>query len=134
MDTIFILIFLPALVGVFLFIFPEKLRLAAGILAFATSVMSFVYAIKLYQSNDQLISWNLSFNGSEGIVGQWIHSMDRYFMFEIDPLSKLIVLFIGIFSVLIVLYSLFYITKEKKISNYYSYFIITLGASGGLLD
>ncbi len=55
---------------------------------------------------------------------------DRYAVFNADNLSKLIILFISLFSILILLYSLVYI-KEGKVRNYYPYFLITLGCSYG---
>jgi formate hydrogenlyase subunit 3/multisubunit Na+/H+ antiporter MnhD subunit len=54
----------------------------------------------------------------------------RYLVFNSDNLSKLIILFISLFTFLILLYSLIYI-KEGCVKNYYPYFLITLGCSYG---
>ncbi len=58
-------------------------------------------------------------------------SVTKYLIFNVDSLSKLIALFIGIFGFLFALYSLAYITKEKAIKGYYSYYLITMGAAFG---
>ncbi len=50
--------------------------------------------------------------------------------FNLDSLSRLIVVFISLFAVLIAIYSLVYI-KEGRVRNYYPYFLITLGCSYG---
>ncbi|OPX25623.1 MAG: hypothetical protein B1H06_07170, partial [Candidatus Cloacimonas sp. 4484_143] len=55
----------------------------------------------------------------------------NFFALNIDGLSKLIVLFVGFFGFMYALYSLSYVTKEKRLISYYSYFLITLGASFG---
>lgn len=52
-------------------------------------------------------------------------------LFIIDNLSKLIILFISLFACLISIYSLVYITSDKKMPDYYPYFLITIGASYG---
>ena len=54
----------------------------------------------------------------------------RYLSFNSDNLSKLIILFISLFTFLILLYSLVYI-KAGRVKNYYPYFLITLGCSYG---
>ncbi len=52
----------------------------------------------------------------------------NYLTFTVDGLSKLIILFISIISMLILLYSLVY-NRSVKVSNYYTWFMITLGCS-----
>ncbi|OFY57881.1 MAG: hypothetical protein A2V50_06680, partial [Bacteroidetes bacterium RBG_19FT_COMBO_42_10] len=75
----------------------------------------------------------------DGIIGKscvllfgsnLLEGADRYFTFTIDNLSKLITLFISIFSILILLYSLVYI-KAGRVKNYYPWFLITIGCSYG---
>jgi multicomponent Na+:H+ antiporter subunit A len=55
---------------------------------------------------------------------------ERYAIFNADNLSRLIILFVSLFSFLILLYSLVYI-KEGRAKNYYPYFLITIGCSYG---
>jgi len=54
----------------------------------------------------------------------------NYFTLTVDNLSKLILLFISLFSILILLYSLAYI-KKGRVKNYYPWFLITIGCSYG---
>ena len=57
-------------------------------------------------------------------------SAGRYLALNCDNLSKLIILFISIFTFLILLYSIVYI-KAGRVKNYYPFFLITLGCSYG---
>jgi len=57
--------------------------------------------------------------------------LNEYLKLNIDGLSKLIVLFIGIFSFLYAIYSYGYIRGKQNIVSYYSYYLLTIGAAMG---
>ena len=59
-----------------------------------------------------------------------IEGSSRYFTLTLDNLSKLIILFISIFAILITVYSLIYITSIR-VRSYYPWFLLTLGSSYG---
>lgn len=119
-------VLLPIVAGIILFIFPERIKVVKGIITVLISGIVFYYGYKIFQSP--------AMNVSQGLFPGLIANQEvikNVLLFNIDNLSKLITLFIGFFGVIISLYSLAYITRKKKIQNYYSYVLITIGASIG---
>lgn len=133
MNEITYIICLPIIAGTLLFLIPEKLKTVKGIFAGIISLYAFYQAILVF--NGQVGIYNLKqLAGGFSICQLYASSFNdvaKYVTFNIDHLSQLIVLFINIFAFLILIYSLFYIDKNKKIYNYYSFFLITLGCSNG---
>jgi formate hydrogenlyase subunit 3/multisubunit Na+/H+ antiporter MnhD subunit len=132
MKEIISIISLPCIAGLMLLVVPDKLRTIKGILALLVSVITGYLTIVIFNSGSQLHQLNeasagpvLSLFGSD-----ILRDAGRYISFNCDSLSKLIVLFISLFSFLILLYSLIYI-KEGRIRNYYPYILITLGCGYG---
>lgn len=126
------LIFVPIAAGILLFLFPEKLITVKGIFAILVSLITGYMTLVLLGSSTQMVVL-------DGIIGKscsllfgttLFEGAEKYFAFTIDNLSKLILLFISIFAILLLLYSLVYV-KPGKIKHYYSWFLITIGASYG---
>lgn len=115
------LILLPIAIGIVLFIIPESLKLIKGIINLIISSVVLYFSILVFQMNSGFIN-SECFN---------FPSVSKYLTFNVDSLSKLIALFIGIFSILFAIYSLAYITKKKAIKGYYSYYLITIGSAFG---
>ena len=115
------LIFLPIGIGIVLFIIPESLKPIKGLFNLLISSVTLYFSFIIFKMNSDLINLECF----------KFPSISKYLIFNVDPLSKLIALFIGIFGFLFALYSLSYITKEKAIKGYYSYYLITLGAAFG---
>jgi formate hydrogenlyase subunit 3/multisubunit Na+/H+ antiporter MnhD subunit len=132
MKEIISIISLPCIAGLLLLLFPEKLRTAKGIFALLVSIITGYLTIVIYNSGSQIHQLNeLSAGSAFSLFSPgFLHDAGRYILFNSDNLGKLIVLFISIFSVLILLYSLVYI-KEGRVRNYYSWFLITLGCGYG---
>ncbi|HKI46150.1 MAG TPA: proton-conducting transporter membrane subunit [Balneolales bacterium] len=127
------LIMIPVFVGVLLLLMPKKVRPVKVVLALITSAYTLYEAILLYLNG--LMGSQLIFisSTSHALFGteHTLTDFDAYNLFWIDGLSQLIVLFVGIFTLLVVIYSIYYITKEKNVDGYYGYLLITLGASNG---
>jgi formate hydrogenlyase subunit 3/multisubunit Na+/H+ antiporter MnhD subunit len=126
------LILLPIAAGLLLLLIPERFFTAKGIFAVIISLVAGYFTVSLFSSSVQMAVL-------DGIIGKscillfgsnLFQELDRYFTFTIDNLSKLIVLFISIFAVLILLYSLVYI-KTGRVKHYYTWFLITIGCSYG---
>lgn len=132
MKEIIIIITLPVLTGLLLFFVPEKLRTVKGVAALLISIITCYLTIVIYGSENQILRLDEAAAGS----GLSVSGLDlpgsagRYLALNCDNLSKLIVLFISIFTFLILLYSLVYI-KTGRVKNYYPYFLITLGCAYG---
>jgi formate hydrogenlyase subunit 3/multisubunit Na+/H+ antiporter MnhD subunit len=119
-------ILLPIAAGIFLFIFPERLRVIKGVAAVLVSGIVLFYSYRLFRAPSEFAALGIlpGFFGGEPGIGD-------LFMFNLDSLGRLIALFVGFFGLMLSLYSLPYITKEKRVTHYYSYFLITVGASIG---
>jgi formate hydrogenlyase subunit 3/multisubunit Na+/H+ antiporter MnhD subunit len=132
MNEIVSIILLPVAAGLLLFIVPDKLRTLKGVFAVLVSIVTGFLAILIYTQNIEAGS----LSELERVSGISIFGIDlmkdavRYAIFNPDNLSQLILIFISIFSILILLYSLVYI-KEGKAKNYYPYFLVTIGCSYG---
>ncbi|MCX6253518.1 MAG: proton-conducting transporter membrane subunit [Bacteroidia bacterium] len=132
MKEIISIITLPVLAGLLLFLVPEKFRTLKGLIALLISIVTGYLTIVIYSSDNQLLRLNeLSAGSGISVFGfDLLHDAGRYLAFNSDSLSKLIVLFVSLFTFLIILYSIVYI-KAGRIRNYYPYFLITLGCAYG---
>jgi formate hydrogenlyase subunit 3/multisubunit Na+/H+ antiporter MnhD subunit len=132
MKELISIITLPVLSGLLLFLVPEKFRTFKGLVALLTSIITGYQTVVIFSSGDQILYMNEIFAGSGlSVFGiDLLNDAGRYLSFNCDNLSKLIVLFISLFTVLILLYSLVYI-KAGKVGNFYPWFLITLGCSYG---
>ena len=117
------LIFLPIGIGIVLFIIPESLKPIKGLFNLLISSVTLYFSFIVFKMNSGLINMECF----------KFPSISKYLIFNVDPLSKLIALFISVFGFLFALYSLSYITKEKAIKGYYSYYLITLGSAFGAI-
>jgi len=117
------LIILPILVGVILFLIPEKIRLIKGIIATLIGVVCLYYAWMIFKMPSGIVNLNLP-----GLV-----FLDNYLILNLDALAKLILLFAGFFGFLFLVYSLSYFHKGTELRGFYSYYLITLGSAFAVL-
>ena len=132
MDEIFSLISLPVVVGLLLFLIPDKFRTVKGIAALLIIINAGFLSASLYTFGDQIYRWE-EISRTSGIDFYGLNippDVLTHISFNLDSLSRLIIIFISVFAVLINLYSLVYI-KEGRVKNYYPYFLITLGCAYG---
>ena len=132
MERIISLIALPVLVGLLLFALPDKFRTFKGIVALLTSIVTGYLSVLIYSSGNQVLTM-----AEPGAVqsltvldGDLFRGTLKYITFNCDNLSKLIILFVSLFTFLVLLYSILYI-KAGSVRNYYPYFLITLGCAYG---
>lgn len=110
-------VLITVIAGIILLLIPEKAFIVKGILALAVAVIAGVLTAGIYTTDPQKFVPEL-----------W--DIGRYLSLRIDNLSRMVLMFISLFSVLILLYSIVYM-KGKKIRNYYSWILITMGCSFG---
>jgi len=129
------LIGMPILAGMLLFLVPERHKLLKGLLSMLISTGSLLLAVVIYSSDDQLITFaDLRFTADQiKPVTDLLMDANRYISFNIDGLSRIILLFTGLFALLINLYGLAYSRENKKVKNFYEYFLVTLGSSFGAI-
>ncbi len=125
MEALTYVVLLPLGAGIVLFLFPERIKAVKGIIALIVCCFALYYAYILFKSPQTIVSLPLP-----GILKN-IGADAGLFSFNIDNLSKTVSLFISFFGVMISLYSLAYITRERGIRHYYSNVLITIGASAG---
>jgi len=128
------LIIIPVAAGILLFMIPDKFLTFKGTIALLVSVVSGYITILIFSAAVQMTSLSEGMiNGCLNLLGiDFIQDATRYVTFTIDNLSKLMIVFASLFAVLIILYSIIYI-KTRRVQNYYSWFLITMGCSYGAL-
>ncbi len=126
------LIIIPLAAGVLFFAIPERFQTVKGILALATTLVTGYLAIALYSADPQMTAQGeiLSRSCMALLNTDLLQNSGEFLTFTLDGLSKLIILFISIIALLILLYTLVY-NRFDKVSNYYPWFLITLGCSYG---
>ncbi len=132
MKEIASIILLPLAAGLLLFFVPDKLRTFKGIIALLVSIVAGYFSVLIFSQDFQPGTLDELTGGSAiSVFGiDLLTDIERYALFNADNLTRLITLFVSLFSVLILLYSLVYI-KEGRARNYYPYFLITIGCSYG---
>lgn len=125
-----ILILLPIIAGILLFLLPGNKRIFKGVFALIITLVFSIFAFRLFNEPGNMYLL-FSESGSSGLWASFMQNLEGFTLLNIHPLSKLIILFLGVLAPLIGLYSIY---KEKNIafpSHFYAWFLITLGASAG---
>ncbi len=112
------IIVLPVLLGILLFLLPSALRIIKAIIALGATLFTGYLAVSLFGAEELVFT-----------VDYWAGA-EKYCSFSLDSLSKLIILFISVLSLLIAIYSLSN-KAAGSIRNFYAWFLITLGFSYG---
>jgi len=113
---------LPALAGVIPLFIPRKGKLIAGLVSLAAMIWVFLRAIRLFGVGG--VTYNVPLFNLGGAL-----AFD--FSLKLYHFSAFILLFIALFGVLIILYSLGYLRGKDTPSIYYSYILWTLAAAAG---
>src|SRR5512137_2803742 len=93
------IIVLPVLTGFLLFLVPEKLRSVKGYAALLVSIITGYLTLNIYRGGN-LLSRADKLNVSAG-VKEITATVNKYLTFNCDNLSRLIVIFISLFTILI---------------------------------
>lgn len=125
------IVFLPLLGGILLIILPERIKIFKRIFALVISIITLINALQIYFVKSAVGYVNLFnlFPLRTLSLSEDFEAVTGLAVLNIDSLAKLIVLFVCLFSVIIIIYSFAYINKAKNIRNYYAYLLLTLGAS-----
>jgi formate hydrogenlyase subunit 3/multisubunit Na+/H+ antiporter MnhD subunit len=112
------IIAVPVLIGILMFLLPSAFRLIKAIITICVILFTGYLAISLFGSEDLVFS-----------PEYWAEA-EKYCSFSLDGLSKLILLFMSLLSLLVAIYSVNY-KAAGAMRNYYAWFLITLGFSYG---
>ncbi len=122
---------LPLAAGLLFLFIPDKLRLVKGLLSLVIATVVLYASYVLFKLMTQpthsnllelMIPWSV---GSGGFLGNTF----SYFSLYLDSLSGLVLLFISIFSFLILIYALAYTKNFRRLPQFFSLILLTLGAS-----
>ena len=108
-------------------VFPDRFRSFKITTSLIVSILVMYYVIILYFKGS--FAYELSY--IQSVLGALFNEALVENFFRMDPLSRLIILFIGLFTLLIMIYSSVFIRKEDQYLNYFPLLLMTLGASNG---
>jgi len=129
-----LLIMMPIFIGVVIFVIPDSMKIIKGLIALIVTAVTLYLSVTVFRLPTGVEA------GLYSLQSIFLPVIDKYMMLKVDGLSKLIVLFIGVFGFLYAIYSISYLNKNQASNGsvqskippyYYSYYLITLGASFG---
>ena len=120
MDNILVkTIFLPLIAGFVLLFLPNRIRLLSKGLTLVISVLTFVFAIRIFNLGQISYSWSVF----------EIDNLKLDLLLTTTPLASFILIFAMGFGLLITLYSLKSVGPEVKRANeYYGAILLTMAA------
>lgn len=124
MDLLLYSIVLPILGAIICLVIPKKIKSAREMVALVVSFISLILGVILFKSK------GIYFVQDMGLLTQ---IMGIRINFAIDYLNSFILLFVGLFAFLIVLYSLKFMEGKDRLNEYYAYLLFALAATNGAL-
>jgi formate hydrogenlyase subunit 3/multisubunit Na+/H+ antiporter MnhD subunit len=115
-------IVVPAVAGIVPLFIPRKGKIVAGIVALAAAVYVLLRAIALFGAGDMFYSVTLFNLGG---------AMPFTFALRLYNFSAFVLLFVSIFAIISIIYSLGFLWGKDRSSAYYSFMLWTLSASAG---
>ncbi|MBN1163753.1 MAG: hypothetical protein JXB45_04190, partial [Candidatus Krumholzibacteriota bacterium] len=122
MNELLLIMVVPAVAGIIPLLIPRKGKMAAGIVALLAGGWMLYGAIKLFGVG------NMAYNAPLFNLGGML---PFEFSLRLYNFSAFILLFVAVFGVLIILYSLGYLRKKETGGVYYTYVLWTLAAAAG---
>ena len=114
MNLLLYLIIIPFIVGLFCLLIPKKLSKLRDLLAIGGSLATFYFVIVIFRK-----------------PVEWYYN--NLLLLKVDNLSGFILLAIGLFGILIVLYSLKFMAGKERLNEYYTYLLWTIGGACGAI-
>jgi len=116
-------VFVPIIIGLIILFLPQRLRPLHGALALLATLFTFIGSLKIFLSPK--LSYQL-FTLKLGRVKLPFELLSYHF-------GAFMALFVGLFGLLLALYSLGYWRGKEYPNRYFSYLLITVGASCGVV-
>jgi len=114
-------VFVPIIIGLIILFLPQRLRPLHGALALLVTIFTFVISVRIFllpKLTYQLFTWKV------GGANLSFELLSYHF-------GACMALFVSLFGLLLTLYSLGYIRGKEYPNRYFSYLLITVGASCG---
>ncbi|MFB0526352.1 MAG: NADH-quinone oxidoreductase subunit L [bacterium] len=115
MNLLHYLIIIPFIVGLFCLLVPKKLSKLRDWLAIGGGLATFYFTIVSFLHKPV----------------EWFYN--NLLLLKVDNLSGFILLAIGLFGVLIIIYSLRFMVGKERLNEYYTYLLWTIGAACGAI-
>ncbi|MGD9400859.1 MAG: proton-conducting transporter membrane subunit [bacterium] len=113
MDLMVYTVLIPLVVGVIVKIIPDMMKGVKEGLSLVVALVTFWFTIDLFRQGFMETRWY------------------GYTIFRLDTLSSFILLWVGFFGVVMILYSLGFMRGKMDLKPYYGYMLMTLGAAYG---
>ena len=121
MSQILIPIIVPAIAGGLCFLIPRRVKFVREAISLVALVWAFVSTLQLFGS------WPLSYTRDWMVLGNFTVQFDLL----LNQFSSFIIIFVGLFGLLIGLYSMSWLSKEHDGRRYYAFLLWTVAASCG---
>ena len=115
MNLLHYLIIIPFIAGLFCLLVPQKLSKLRDLLAIGGSLATFYFTIVIFLRKPV----------------EWFYN--NLLLLRVDNLSGFILLAIGLFGVLIIVYSLKFMAGKERLNEYYTYLLWTIGGACGAI-
>ena len=115
MDLALYLVLIPIVIGAIVRIIPDGLRGLKEAITLAVSALTLFFTIVIYRAG-----W-----GEAGIFGLGL--------FKVDMLSSFVLLWVGIFGLMMMVFSVWFMKGKSHLKEYYSYSLMALGAAAGIV-
>jgi formate hydrogenlyase subunit 3/multisubunit Na+/H+ antiporter MnhD subunit len=115
MDLALYLVLIPIVAGAIARIVPDAFRGVKEALALAVSALGLCFTVVVYRAG-----W-----GEAGVFGLGL--------FKVDMLSSFVLLWVGIFGLLMMVYSVWFMKGRSHLKQYYAYSLMALGAASGVV-
>ncbi|MCK4538166.1 MAG: NADH-quinone oxidoreductase subunit L [Candidatus Krumholzibacteria bacterium] len=124
MNDLLYIIIVAAVAGIIPLLVPRKASIVAGVTSLIAAVWIFILSMQLFRAGE--IAWSVPLFNLGGEI-------PFEFALRLTGFSSFVLLFISLFGVLIILYSLGYMKGKGQASIYYSYLMWTLAAAAGVV-
>lgn len=115
MDLTLYPILIPMVAGVIVLLIPDALRGVKEAVTLVVSAVTLYFAVALYRMG-------------------WVETkLFGLGLFKLDMLSSFILLWVGIFGFLMMLYSVWFMKGKSHLREYYGYSLLALGAASGIV-
>ncbi|MBN2215078.1 MAG: hypothetical protein JW723_12620 [Bacteroidales bacterium] len=122
---------LPLAAGLLFLFIPDRFRLFKGIFSLLIATISLCGAGLLFRNTNLPLNSNLldCLGQDHPETGNMPGNAKSFFSLYIDNLAVLVMLFISIFTFLILIYTLAYAHKRKRLPQFFSLVLLTSGSS-----
>lgn len=135
MNELHLIILLPIFAGIVLFFVPEKFMRFKSIVSVLVAIVALYCAFVVFGMENQLFRFGLGqgYFHDNPTIYNLLRVSSNFMTLHLDGLSRLVLMFSCLFALLILIYSIVYISVRKMPRQYYPHFLITIGSAAGAI-